>query len=85
MEYANYEKVHDYDNTVETYSYDVYGQPDTTSSAGNPYIFTGRRLDEETGLYYYRARHYDPSTGRFLQTDSISLLGRDKSIYLRKQ
>jgi len=38
---------------------------------GNPYMFTGRRFDLETGLYYYRARYYDPDTGRFLQTDPI--------------
>ena len=38
---------------------------------GNPYGFTGRRLDEETGLYYYRARYYSPKLGRFLQTDPL--------------
>jgi len=36
-----------------------------------PYRYTGRRLDAQTGLYYYRARYYDPYTGRFLQTDPI--------------
>jgi RHS repeat-associated protein len=38
---------------------------------GNPYFFTGRRLDFETGLYYYRARMYSANLGRFLQTDPI--------------
>ena len=38
---------------------------------GNPYFFTGRRLDNETGLYYYRARYYNPNIGRFMQTDPI--------------
>jgi RHS repeat-associated protein len=33
--------------------------------------FTGQKLDAETGLYYYKARVYDPATGRFLQTDPI--------------
>ncbi|MBI5367038.1 MAG: RHS repeat-associated core domain-containing protein [Planctomycetes bacterium] len=32
-------------------------------------MFTGREWDAELGLYYYRARHYDPRTGRFLQVD----------------
>ena len=36
-----------------------------------PFKNTGRRLDPETGLYYYRARYYSASLGRFLQTDPI--------------
>ena len=53
---------------VERYSYDVFGRADRVSDVSNPYLFTGRRYDDETGLYYYRARYYDPWTGRFLQT-----------------
>jgi len=45
------------------------------SNVGNPYFFTGRRLDLlDAGalpLMYYRARTYDPTTGRFLQRDPI--------------
>jgi RHS repeat-associated protein len=37
----------------------------------NPYAFTGREYDPETGLYYYRARYYYPRLGRFLQEDPI--------------
>jgi RHS repeat-associated protein len=47
---------------------------DTTagvSAIGNPYMFTARRYDDETGLYYYRARMYTPTLGRFIQTDPI--------------
>jgi RHS repeat-associated protein len=40
----------------------------------NPYTFTGREFDPETGLYYYRARYYDPTIGRFLQEDPTLLL-----------
>ncbi len=67
-------------NIVETYCYTAFGVTTikdangaglSESSVGNPYMFTGRRLDNETGLYYYRARHYDPETGRFLQTDPL--------------
>lgn len=43
----------------------------SSSSIGNPYFFTGRCLDDETGLYYYRARYYKPELGRFLQPDPI--------------
>ena len=43
----------------------------TASAIGNPYLFTGRRYDNESGLYYYRARMYAPELGRFMQTDPI--------------
>ncbi|MDR0390124.1 MAG: RHS repeat-associated core domain-containing protein, partial [Spirochaetaceae bacterium] len=34
-----------------------------------PYLFTGKELDEETGLYYYGARYLDPRTSRWLSVD----------------
>ena len=44
---------------------------DITSSPAirTPQTYTGREWDEEIGLYYYRARYYDPGVGRFLQED----------------
>lgn len=45
--------------------------PANESLVGNPYGFHGRRLDAETGLYYYRNRYLDPRTGRFLQRDPV--------------
>ncbi len=39
------------------------------------YVFTGREWDRETGLYYYRARYYDPMEGRFVSKDPIGLDG----------
>jgi RHS repeat-associated protein len=65
---------------VERYSYDIYGQVTiydaadnvlTTSGIGNPYLYTGRRLDAESGNYYFRARVYSPELGRFLQMDPL--------------
>jgi RHS repeat-associated protein len=65
---------------VEKYRYDAFGgttilntnnQVLTTSAYGNRFMFTGREFDTETGLYYYRARDYSPTLGRFLQTDPI--------------
>jgi RHS repeat-associated protein len=44
------------------------------SGYGNK-AFTGREYDPETGLYYYRARYYDPKIGRFVSQDPIGFLG----------
>ncbi len=32
-------------------------------------MYTGKDLDEDTGLYYFNARWYDPGTGRFISED----------------
>ena len=69
----------------ERYAYDAYGAPAVTngsfvavppnawgtahSANVNPWMFTGRQLDEEGGLYFYRARYYDAGKGRFIQRD----------------
>lgn len=50
---------------------DAAKQVKTLSLVGNPYGFQGRRLDGEVGLYYFRNRHYDPASGRFLQRDPV--------------
>ena len=47
------------------------GQPLTVSAFGNPFLFTGREWDAELGLYYYRARYYKPSLGRFISRDPV--------------
>lgn len=39
------------------------------------FIFTGRRFDSETESYYYRARNYLPSLGRFIQRDPLEYDG----------
>lgn len=36
-----------------------------------PYLFSGKELDEETGLYYFGARYYDPRTGVWQSPDPI--------------
>jgi len=58
-------------NKVDTYTYSPYGESGAEGDAGFPFRFTGQKLDATTGLYYYKARFYDPETGRFLQTDPI--------------
>lgn len=45
------------------------------------FAYTGREWDKEIDLYYYRARHYDPQVGRFIQMDPIGLIGGDSNQY----
>jgi RHS repeat-associated protein len=62
-------------SVVERDAYDAYGSPTILPSIiGNPYLFTGRQLDAETGDYFYRARYYDPVKGRFLERDPLGYI-----------
>jgi len=57
---------------AQTYTFDSFGnQTASTGSLTNPFRYTGREFDTETNLYFYRARYYDPSTGRFLSEDPV--------------
>jgi RHS repeat-associated protein len=68
---------------VRSYTYDAFGKIlGQTGSPENPYTYTARERDPETGLYYYRARHYDPNAGRFLQVDPIPPRWDDSNAYL---
>jgi RHS repeat-associated protein len=58
--------------TIAPFAYRPYG---TTSAAPAQFGYTGQRVDQETGLYYYRARHYSPQWGRFAQADPIGYSG----------
>ncbi|MCZ6789325.1 MAG: hypothetical protein O7D33_05215 [Chloroflexi bacterium] len=63
-------------SAVRSYTYDSFGNLlSNTGSVTNPYTYTGREFDTESGLYYYRARYYDPNVGRFLQGDPLGLPG----------
>jgi RHS repeat-associated protein len=56
--------------------YSPYGEIESASgSVPQPFRFTGREYDSETGLYYYRAKYYDPELGRFISEDPIGLEG----------
>jgi RHS repeat-associated protein len=47
-----------------------------SASVTAPFGYTAQRIDPETnGLYYYRARHYSPTLGRFMQPDPIGYSG----------
>jgi RHS repeat-associated protein len=66
----------DSSGTLTRAGYQPFGENASLTTAG--FRYTGRRLDPETGgsaaepsgLYYYRARMYSPTWGRFLQPDS---------------
>ncbi|MBC7264517.1 MAG: RHS repeat-associated core domain-containing protein [Chloroflexi bacterium] len=42
-----------------------------SGAVATAYKFTGQRLDDSTGLYFYGARYYDAALGRFIQADTI--------------
>jgi len=53
-----------------TYDYDAWGNTvNTTGSTPNVYLYRGEQYDPDLGLYYLRARYYNPVTGRFLGRD----------------
>ena len=61
---------------ANTYTYDSFGNlTASTGSITNSFRYTGREFDTDTSLYYYRARYYDPSTGRFLSGDTSGFAG----------
>jgi RHS repeat-associated protein len=55
----------------ETVAYDGYGNVSSGISGrfGDRYRYTRRELDAEAGLQYNRARYYDPTPGRLIDTD----------------
>jgi RHS repeat-associated protein len=62
-------------NLVTCYSHEPYGKSTQTGAADdNSRAFTGRE-DDATGLLYYRARYYDPASGRFISEDPIGVFG----------
>ena len=53
-----------------TYDYDAWGNAvNTTGSTPNVYLYRGEQYDPDLGLYYLRARYFNPLTGRFLGRD----------------
>jgi RHS repeat-associated protein len=72
----------DTNGAVQTqYAYGPFGATTTTgASSTNSFEFTGRENDG-TGLYYYRARYYNTTIGRFVSEDPIGFDGGDVNLY----
>jgi len=69
-------------NSVNTYKYDSYGRFEARiEGVTQPYTFTAREFDSESGLYFYRARYYNPEIGRFTSEDPIGFSSRDFNLY----
>lgn len=83
----NQGSVHDIvnnDGTVLNHvTYDSFGQITSQSdeSVTLRFAYTGREYDAESGQYFYRARYYDPTVGRFINEDPIGFEGGDTNLF----
>jgi RHS repeat-associated protein len=57
-------------SVTDTYDYDAFGNElNHTGSTPNNYLYRGEQYDSDIGLYYLRARYYNPLSGRFMSRD----------------
>ncbi len=68
---------------LDEISYDSFGGilSESNPSQGDRFKFTGREYSPELGIYYYRARWYDPGSGRFISQDPIGFSAGDVNLY----
>jgi RHS repeat-associated protein len=78
-----YDLVDNSGKSINHLSYDSFGNVifQTNPTVDNHYLFTGREFDSETGLYYYRARYFNPEIGRFIEEDPIEFASGDTNFY----
>jgi hypothetical protein len=60
---------------VNRYSYGSFGVVQRSETVWNDFTYTGREYDYETGLYYYRARYYDPNPIPVVKTKKMAVYG----------
>ncbi|GAB5443819.1 MAG: hypothetical protein Fues2KO_41680 [Fuerstiella sp.] len=79
---VEYDSGTDSTTVVNHLQYSSFGQiTSQTSSVNEPrYAFTGREWDADADLYYYRARWYDPTVGRFISEDPIGFAAGDVNV-----
>ena len=70
-------------NVVQEYKYDSFGNITYIKDISfiQPFTFTGREYDPETGLYFYRERTLNSRLGIFHQEDPIGFAGGDVNLY----
>jgi RHS repeat-associated protein len=63
--------------------YDSFGGTVGRSSglAGERFAFMGREADGSSGLQYFRARYYEATVGRFVETDPKGFLAGDVNLF----
>lgn len=63
-------------SVVSTYTYDPFGiLMNRTGSINQPYMFSTKEYDPETGLSYYGYRFYNPSIGKWVTRDPFGEAG----------
>jgi RHS repeat-associated protein len=68
--------------TAATYTYDANGNLTTkTGTADTPLRWNGQTQDTDTGLYYLRARYYDPATSQFFSVDPLASITQDPYVF----
>ena len=83
LRFNMYAMVDNLTNIVERARYQGYGKQELMDASFNlistplvdqPYSYTGQRIDEESGLQYYRARYFDNDLGRFINRDPLGYI-----------
>nr|MDQ3330343.1 RHS repeat-associated core domain-containing protein [Planctomycetota bacterium] len=88
-DWADYDSGTNATAVVDHVKYDSFGT--ITSQSGTThkplFAYTGREWDADAGMYYYRMRWYDPSTGRFIAEDPMGFAAGDPNLsrYVRNR
>jgi RHS repeat-associated protein len=70
-------------NVLDSITYDTYGNilAENHPTSGDRFKFTSHEWDSEIGQYFYRARYYSPTDGRFESEDPKGFAAGDNDLY----